>query len=476
MKPESNYKLFASWESGLLLDEMLWANVKANQNLLKLCPTERTVQFIWKDGIHYVFFGQEYLYNLSKWCSEKENDIEFFRKYLLKFKDTAELVKKKIDNFTRVTASQLSDEELAGAISKTRLLINDITPFDQLGMIAEPICTEKLLKIIDKSKIGQVTMPPWQSTTMKEELAVISTSLEIINNETKTTQVTPGQIRTKYREELKKLTSEYGFIPVFLFNQNWDEDHYALEISEKIKEGKEKLEQRKSQLNNFEQNTREKTATELNGINSNLPEIIQIFSFTRNEAELVLSYGQCKLQPFYKEICKRLHITVKQLRMYAESELYSAVVQRKANEAMLNERLANGAGMHTNATTGELMEAKEIKTALANIEKTEMKLPMLCACAGKAKGKVRIVRNAEDVKAFQQGEVLVSLWTCVDFLPAMKKAAAFITEGGGITCHAAVIARELGTPCIIGYKDATKTFKNGDEVEVDTEKLKAEKK
>lgn len=56
-----------------------------------------------------------------------------------------------------------------------------------------------------------------------------------------------------------------------------------------------------------------------------------------------------------------------------------------------------------------------------------------------------------------------------DFLPAMKKAVAFVTDEGGITCHAAIIAREMGKPCIIGTKNATRILKDGDFVEVDAE-------
>jgi len=55
-------------------------------------------------------------------------------------------------------------------------------------------------------------------------------------------------------------------------------------------------------------------------------------------------------------------------------------------------------------------------------------------------------------------------------LPAMNKASAFITDEGGITCHAAIVARELGKPCIIGTKIATKVLKDGDEVEVNADK------
>ena len=57
-----------------------------------------------------------------------------------------------------------------------------------------------------------------------------------------------------------------------------------------------------------------------------------------------------------------------------------------------------------------------------------------------------------------------------EFLPLMKKAKAIITDEGGITCHAAIVSRELGIPCIIGTKIATKVLKDNDLVEVDAEK------
>ncbi|MFA6445786.1 MAG: PEP-utilizing enzyme [Candidatus Paceibacterota bacterium] len=57
-----------------------------------------------------------------------------------------------------------------------------------------------------------------------------------------------------------------------------------------------------------------------------------------------------------------------------------------------------------------------------------------------------------------------------DFLSLMNKASAFITDEGGITCHAAIVARELNKPCIIGTKIATKVLKDGDMVEVDAER------
>jgi pyruvate,water dikinase len=92
------------------------------------------------------------------------------------------------------------------------------------------------------------------------------------------------------------------------------------------------------------------------------------------------------------------------------------------------------------------------------------------ACPGLVTGKVRIILKAEDIKYFNEGEVLVSYMTMPTFIPAMKKAVAFVTDEGGITSHAAILSREMATPCIIGTKIATKLLKNGDLVEVDANK------
>lgn len=92
------------------------------------------------------------------------------------------------------------------------------------------------------------------------------------------------------------------------------------------------------------------------------------------------------------------------------------------------------------------------------------------ASGGKVKGQVRILKNVKQMQAVKTGDILVSPMTTPDFLPAMKKAAAIITDEGGITCHAAIVSRELKIPCVIGTKIATQVLKDGDLVEVDANK------
>ncbi len=88
---------------------------------------------------------------------------------------------------------------------------------------------------------------------------------------------------------------------------------------------------------------------------------------------------------------------------------------------------------------------------------------------GTARGKVKIIESAEEIAKIEEGDILVAVMTRPDYLPAMKKAAAFVTDEGGITCHAAIVAREMKKPCIVGTKIATKIFKDGDLLEVDAD-------
>jgi len=94
------------------------------------------------------------------------------------------------------------------------------------------------------------------------------------------------------------------------------------------------------------------------------------------------------------------------------------------------------------------------------------------ACRGKAgiiKGRVKIVNVANEMKKFNAGDILVSIATTPEIVPAMKIAKAIITNIGGLTCHAAIVSRELNKPCIIGTKIATQVLRDGDFVEVDTD-------
>jgi pyruvate,water dikinase len=91
----------------------------------------------------------------------------------------------------------------------------------------------------------------------------------------------------------------------------------------------------------------------------------------------------------------------------------------------------------------------------------------LGASPGFAAGKVHILRHAAQDAQLAPDEVLVSTMTTPDMVPAMARARAIVTDEGGMTCHAAIVSRELGIPCIVGTRTATKTLRDGQEISVD---------
>ncbi|MFN8162205.1 MAG: phosphoenolpyruvate synthase [Solirubrobacterales bacterium] len=90
----------------------------------------------------------------------------------------------------------------------------------------------------------------------------------------------------------------------------------------------------------------------------------------------------------------------------------------------------------------------------------------LGAAPGAGSGEVSIVRTLDDASAFGDGKILVTHMTAPDWVPLMRKAAAIVTDSGGMTCHAAIVSRELGIPCVVGTGDATGKLRNGEEVTV----------
>lgn len=118
--------------------------------------------------------------------------------------------------------------------------------------------------------------------------------------------------------------------------------------------------------------------------------------------------------------------------------------------------------------TGE--KALEIENIITHPSLDEDEIKGMSAYPGVMRGKVKIVLNPSKNVDFEEGDVLVAVMTRPDYLPLVHKASAFITDAGGMLSHAAITARELHKPCIVGTKFATQSLKDGDLVEVDADK------
>jgi phosphohistidine swiveling domain-containing protein len=178
------------------------------------------------------------------------------------------------------------------------------------------------------------------------------------------------------------------------------------------------------------------------------------------------------INEFTKEIARRKKVPHQNLDFYARSDIIR-LLEKGVRIKNLKERKKAYLSYYykkENKVTylyGD-KALKFVKPYLeVKVKKNISEIKGLVVSKGKAKGKVRILLTPKNIDRMKQGEILVAPMTSPDYIVAMRKASAIVTDEGGLTSHAAIVSRELKKPCIVSTKIATKVLKDGDLVEID---------
>lgn len=182
-----------------------------------------------------------------------------------------------------------------------------------------------------------------------------------------------------------------------------------------------------------------------------------------------IHYGSILIE----EIGKRKGLTLHEMKyitptevMLLEKNLVSSEYKEEIRQRIKECAFADYNQEYVCVTGKELEELKKAIIETEDYSKIK-EFKGLCASPGHAKGRVKIIKSATEVDKVEKGDILVAIMTRPDYIAGMKKAAAIVTEEGGVTCHAAIVSRELKIPCVIGTKIATKALKDGMIIEVD---------
>jgi phosphohistidine swiveling domain-containing protein len=160
-------------------------------------------------------------------------------------------------------------------------------------------------------------------------------------------------------------------------------------------------------------------------------------------------------RPIFKEAAAKYGINFNNLKYYCLQDLISGHLKKYSSDFSYLAYKEDGV----------IMDGKIFVKQIVSEPTTEIK--GMTAQLGCVRGIARVILDTNEIKKVKSGDILVTYMTSPNFLQAMKLAAAFVTNEGGLTCHAAIIARELKKPCVIGTKIATKVIKDGDLLEVD---------
>jgi len=206
-----------------------------------------------------------------------------------------------------------------------------------------------------------------------------------------------------------------------------------------------------------------------------LVSLVREFVFLRNYRVECWVQAQFLLRPFLEQVANRLNLSFEELTALNYQEIHAALVGKEhpdKNELALRLKGYSYVKIREKPTVffGEKAETIAAPQSEPLRIQNESVLKGKTANKGIAIGTVRVVRELSDLSKVNRGDILVASMTVPQYISAMEKAAAFVTDEGGITCHAAIVSRELNVPCIVGTGIATRVLHDGDEVEVDANK------
>ncbi len=482
---------------------------KIKKNNWKKWGTRR-VTFRWAENIMNCtlyfskYFGPKFtnqliiIENEIAQCYVNKNQLNNILNYLLKkiySKSFFELYEKQAlkifssflkfcKNFDKNKLSKMSNNSLSQLLNKFVIKEDNFNNFLWIIFILDEYIVNELKKELKKyfketkqknnfdHYLNTILFPEKKSAIFKQKLDILHLAEKIKNKKIK---------KSILNIEFKKLTNKYAYFNILNFDEPpLNIKYFRKEVSKILKDKKISPEQKIKKINNQFNTTKINFKKILNDINKNsklfkLINTCHEIAYYRDHRNDVRREGYYYASKLYIEIAKRLKISLSDLLFLSRKEIKKSLKENKIiiKKITINQRKKYSALYFDNKKIHFIYDKNEI-TKLLNCTTPKIlskKLRGIPASPGKILGKIKIIispmKNGSKLKI---GDVLATSMTNIDFLPLMSKASAIITDEGGLLCHAAIISREMKKPCIVGTKNATQIFKDGDLVEVDANK------
>ncbi|MFH0714485.1 MAG: PEP-utilizing enzyme [Candidatus Diapherotrites archaeon] len=468
---------------------------KGLQKSVQTCYPE--VACLFRNGIQEVGFKKSDNQKVGGAILEKFSNPSFFPPFKQKLLDSCKTERAYFESLGEKKFQEYSNKELAQEIFRWMEAVKNVYDYGWALVFADVTgeFTQKVQSIIgskfkNREKAGEalsiLTTPENPSFMAKEQTAFYKIGQKISQQEDlvekfKTVELEKLADYLKenapdINEEIDEHVHQFGWIPHWYFGTGWDKK-YFLSLFQSLFRQEENFEKKLAELDRKKKEIDQKrkqllqegrfSAQEMHWINL-FKEFIDLKVYRKD----ILYIGCFYSRPLTQEIAKRLALSEKQVRYMMPEEIENVLVKGKPiDENILNERDKFSVLYSKDAQNHSLIgkEAKafvEKNIAEKEIDTTVSELRGVCACPGFVKGKVKLVLHPNDMYKMQKGDVLVSVATNPDVVPAMKLAGAIVTDIGGITSHAAIVSREMQIPCVIGTETATKVLKDDEWVEV----------
>jgi len=250
---------------------------------------------------------------------------------------------------------------------------------------------------------------------------------------------------------------------------------YFLHNLDKLK--KENKGQMLNEINNYSNEIKKEKENiverlRLDEVTKTLVRLSEEFSILQDNRKKYNFMADHYLELFAKEIENISNINIDDVKLLLPEEI-KKLIEDKLDKNIIQERkpifVIHCIADKIDFITGK--KAEEIKSIYSVIKKTDQSRAIqgIIASRGKSyyfRGIAKVLFSPKEISKINEGDILVTTMTSPDFIIAMRKAGAIVTDEGGILCHAAIISRELGITCVVGTEVATKMIKDGDIIEI----------
>lgn len=440
----------------------------ANKDLLTVKEGEKYSLYNSLDSLKEISLAL-----VGKLRKNKNFGLKFYRNCLA----TSENLVKTAKQVSRGRLNALSSSNLSERFNKFIAAAYNFIPFLALPPNYEIYITGKIKDFLTE-KVGQSKIESYlqRLTTPKAYPFQVLEQIDLAKIALRTKE----KRRVNLDKELNSHKEKYQWLSCY----NYDEDPFSLddfkkrlgslsgltlkELKEKVKDATEKL--KRDELE-FQRAVKE---TGLSGNLLNEVKLLREFVFLRTYRIEMNSQSNFYLKPLLAEIASNGKVSVGELSMMLSEEIKSMLKTGRVPKPVdFNERkkamamwLENCKFNYAFGNEAKKIISKQSLTLTVDASVNEVK-GTIASSQGVVRGKARIV-DRTNISNFLKGEVLITVMTSPEFVPAIQKSVAIVTDEGGVLCHAAIVSREMKKPCIIGTQIATKVFKDGDLVEVDT--------
>ncbi len=207
-----------------------------------------------------------------------------------------------------------------------------------------------------------------------------------------------------------------------------------------------------------------------------LAALVETVSYWRQFAAETFAQLSHHAKPYLHRVADTLGVSYREMMHVTPDEIRDVLHGKRSDlRQLIEDRRQNGFCIFQDAGQDVIVHDQTIvqgfiERITPRIDARTTEFKGVVAHPGLARGRVKVIFTPDQFAKMESGDVLVTTMTTPDFVTLMQKSVAIITDIGGLLSHAAIVSRELGRPCIIGTKIATKVLKDGDEVEVDATK------